>query len=164
MAAMYHFELCRAILVDFRRQLKAGAVCGDGFVGMLEAGQEKTEVMPILPLLLVGLGDHILDVEVDGGVIYRDDLTGQILDPKLVRLAPVEGPGFLRVQTCVVAEGFRGVTSKAAMNCMATTAAGSGSPRNADCPGSFEMPRTPREGAGDGQTSCDCQLGECEQG
>ena len=54
---------------------------------MLEAGQEKTEVMPILPLLHVGLGDHILDVEVDGGVIYRDDLTGQILDPKLVRLA-----------------------------------------------------------------------------
>ena len=43
--------------------------------------------MPTLPLLLVGLGTYIFHVEVDGGVIYRDDLTGQILDSKLVRLA-----------------------------------------------------------------------------
>ena len=87
MAAIYHFELCRAILVGCRRRLKADGVCTDGFIGMLEAGQEQTEVMPTLPLLRVGLGDQILDVEVDGGVIYRDDLTGQILDSKVVRLA-----------------------------------------------------------------------------
>ena len=70
MAAIYHFKLSRAILVGFRRQLKADGICKDGFVGMLEAE-------PIVPLLHVALGDHILDVEIDGGVIYRDDLTGQ---------------------------------------------------------------------------------------
>ena len=62
MAAIYHFNLCRAILVGFRRQLKADGVCKNGSVGMLEAGQEKTEDMPILPVLRVGLGHHILDV------------------------------------------------------------------------------------------------------
>ena len=80
MAAIYNFKLCRAILVGFRRQLKADGICKDGFVGMLEAE-------PIVPLLHVGLGDHILDVEIDGGAVYRDDLTGQVLDPKLVRAA-----------------------------------------------------------------------------
>ena len=61
-------------------QLKADGICKDGFVGMLEAE-------PIVPVLHVGLGDHILDVEIDGGAVYRDDLTGQVLDPKLVRAA-----------------------------------------------------------------------------
>ena len=85
MAVIYHFKLCRAILVGFRRQLTADGVCKDGFVGMLDAGQEKTEVLPsIVPLLHVGLGGQTLDVEVDGSPIYRDDLTGQIPDPKLV--------------------------------------------------------------------------------
>ena len=40
-----------------------------------------------MPLLHIGLGDHILDVEIDGGAVYRDDLLGQVLDPKLVRPA-----------------------------------------------------------------------------
>ena len=68
MVAIYHFKLCRAILVGF-------SICRDGFVGMLEAGQEKTEVMSTLLLLHVGLGHQLLDVDVDGDVIYRDDLT-----------------------------------------------------------------------------------------
>ena len=38
MASIYHFKLCRAILVGFCRQLQADGVCKDGFVGMLEAG------------------------------------------------------------------------------------------------------------------------------
>ena len=80
MAAMYNFKLCRAILVGFRRQLKADVICKDGFVGILEA-------QPIVPLLHVSLGNHILDVEIDGGAVYRDDSTGQVLDPKLVRAA-----------------------------------------------------------------------------
>jgi len=87
MAAVYHFKLCRAILVGFRRQLKADGICKDGYVGMLEASQENSEVVSPLPLLHVGIGDHLLDVESDGGVIYRDDLTGQILNSKLVREA-----------------------------------------------------------------------------
>ena len=80
MAAIYHFKLCRAILVGFRRQLKVDGICKDGYVGMMEAE-------PIVPLLHVGSCDQILDVEIDGGVVYRDDLTGQVLDPRLVRAA-----------------------------------------------------------------------------
>ena len=72
MAAIYHFKLCRAILVGLRHQLKADGICKDGVVGMLEAE-------PIVPLLHVGLGDHILDVEIDGGTVYRDDLTGKVV-------------------------------------------------------------------------------------
>ena len=37
LAAMYRFKLCRAFLVEFRRQLKPEGVCKDGFVGMLDA-------------------------------------------------------------------------------------------------------------------------------
>ena len=40
--------------------MKADGICKDGLVGMLEAE-------PSVPLLHVGLGDHILDVEIDGG-------------------------------------------------------------------------------------------------
>ena len=84
MAAIYHFKLCRAILVGFRRQLQADGICKDGYIGLLEAGQEKTEV---LPCLHVGFGDALLVREADGMPVYRDDLTGQVLDSKLVREA-----------------------------------------------------------------------------
>ena len=84
LAAIYHFKLCRAILVGFRRQLTADGICKSGFIGMLEAQQEKTEVPPLMPCLNVGYGDSLLEVRVDGTPIYRDDLTGQVLDSKLV--------------------------------------------------------------------------------
>ena len=57
------------------------------YVGMLEASQENSEVVSPLPLLHVGIGDHLLDIEIDGGAIYRDVLTGQILNSKFVREA-----------------------------------------------------------------------------
>ena len=86
MAAIYHFKLCRAILVGFRNQLKRDGVCRDGFVGLLEAGQEKSDVQPCFHIG-IGIGSDIYEVEIDGGPIYRDDLTGQVLDSKLVREA-----------------------------------------------------------------------------
>ena len=46
-----------------------------------------SEAEPIVPLLHVGLCDHMFDDEIDGGTGYRDDLTGQVLDPQLVRAA-----------------------------------------------------------------------------
>ena len=52
--------------------------------GMLDAKLEKTEVPPIRHWRMA---DQIFDVEVDGGKVYRDDLTGQALDPRLVRQA-----------------------------------------------------------------------------
>ena len=59
---MYHFKLCRAILVGFRRQLKRNGICKDGFVGMLESKMEKTEVQPILH---IGFNDHVFAVAGD---------------------------------------------------------------------------------------------------
>ena len=85
MAATHHFISCKSILIGFRRQLRSDCTCKDGSVGMLEAGQENSEVVSSLPLLHVGTGDHWLDVESDGGVIYRDGLTGQILNLKPMR-------------------------------------------------------------------------------
>ena len=41
MAALYHFKLCRAILVGVRKQLKKDGVCKEGFVGMLEACPDR---------------------------------------------------------------------------------------------------------------------------
>ena len=84
MAAIYHFKHCRAILVGFRNQLKVDGVCRDGFIGLLEAGQEKGDVLPCFNL---SIGEDVYEVEIDGGPIYHDDLTGQILDSKLVREA-----------------------------------------------------------------------------
>ena len=50
LAAMYHFKLCRAILVGFRRQLKFDGVCKDGFARMLDSEMEKAEDLPVLHL------------------------------------------------------------------------------------------------------------------
>ena len=50
MAAVYHFKLCRAILVGFRNQLRKDGVSKDGFVGMLESGMERHEVWPCFHL------------------------------------------------------------------------------------------------------------------
>ena len=53
-------------------------------MGMLDAKMEKTEVLPILHL---GTVDQIFDIEVEGDKVYRDDLTGQLLDRRPVREA-----------------------------------------------------------------------------
>ena len=66
--------------------MKRDGVCRDGFVGLLEAGQEKADVQPCFHIG-IGIGSDIYEVEIDGGPIYRDDLTGQVLDSKLVREA-----------------------------------------------------------------------------
>ena len=48
MAAVYHFKLCRAILVGFRKQLQKDGICRDGFVGMLEKTEDVPPVLPVL--------------------------------------------------------------------------------------------------------------------
>ena len=97
MAAVYHFKLCRAILVGFRNQLRCDGTYKDGFVGMLEAGQEQ-ETLPG-NCGFVGLCDSVYRLRGDSGevmkvqieheqvAVFRDDLTGQLLDPALVKLA-----------------------------------------------------------------------------
>ena len=86
MAALYHFKLCRAILVGFRNQLKKDGVCKEGFVGMLEACPE--EVPATLNCYSLTSSDgHVLKVQIENDQIFKDDLTGQVLDATLVRAA-----------------------------------------------------------------------------
>ena len=85
MAALYHFKLCRAILVGSRNQLKKKGMCKDEFGGMLDAGFEREEVPAIVSCFnLVSSSGQVLKVQVENGKVVRDDLTGQLLDPILV--------------------------------------------------------------------------------
>ena len=47
--SMYHFKLCRAILVGFRRQLQSDGTCKEGFIGMM-AREHETEALPVYML------------------------------------------------------------------------------------------------------------------
>ena len=59
LAAMYHFKLCRAIIVRFRRQLQSDGKRHDGFFGMLASGMENCKVLPVLQF---GYFDQIFEV------------------------------------------------------------------------------------------------------
>ena len=87
---VYHFKLIGTSLVGFSGHLKQDGVCKDDRIELQNSGMEKTEVLPVLQ---VGYGDQVFDTEVDGGTIYRDDLVGHILGPKLVEAAPIDRPG-----------------------------------------------------------------------
>ena len=84
MAAIYHFKLCRAILMGFRDQLRKDGTYVDGFVGLLESRAER-EQLPVYKL--TDVDGAIFHVQVEDEPIYRDDLTGQLLPPDLVRAA-----------------------------------------------------------------------------
>ena len=98
MAALYHFKLRKAILVGFRYQEKADGTYKDGFVGLTESGQER-EAMAVMSVQIApevvddkvyrlkDKNGSIKNVRIGSEVMYRDDLTGQILDPDLVRIA-----------------------------------------------------------------------------
>ena len=61
---MYHFKLCRAILVGFRDQLRRDGTYSDGFVGMLEAGSAKEQML--LPVFNLTCDDgQVLKVQID---------------------------------------------------------------------------------------------------
>ena len=85
MAAVYHFKLCRAIFVGFRRQRQRDGICKDGFVGMLDAGLER-ESLPVLHLTNKSTGE-VLKFQIHSEDTFRDDLTGKLLNPDLVQAA-----------------------------------------------------------------------------
>ena len=88
MAAVYHFKFCRAILVGFRNQLRIDGICKDGFVGMLEGSMEREDVPAVLPCFNLTNGKGVsIKAQIEGGQIFKDDLTGQPLDPTLVGAA-----------------------------------------------------------------------------
>ena len=90
LAAVYHFKLCRAILVGIRKQLDDDGRTKPGDVGMLDDNFEPD------PIGRGGAGGgglwrfesgkgYVLNMDVaSDGATYQDDLTGQPLDPKLV--------------------------------------------------------------------------------
>ena len=84
MAAVYHFKLCRAILVGFRNQLRKDGTYVDGFVGLLESRAES-ETLPVYKL--TDVDGAILQVRISDEPVFRDDLTGQILPTELVKAA-----------------------------------------------------------------------------
>ena len=57
---------------------------GVDYVGMPDSKMERTEVLPVLHM---GIAQQISDVDIDDEKVYRNDLTGKVLDPKLVREA-----------------------------------------------------------------------------
>ena len=78
MAAVYHFKLCRAILVGFRNQLRRDGVCKDGFVGMLASAMEGEEVPAVLPCFhLTNNKGYILKVHIESDKVFsgRHDRT-----------------------------------------------------------------------------------------
>ena len=87
LAAIYHFRLCRAILTGFRRQLNADGACRDGHVGAIGSIWED-EPTAYTGLYSLRCSDgYLLKLDVSGDEVFRDDLTGQPLDSKLVMQA-----------------------------------------------------------------------------
>ena len=71
--------------MGFRDQLRCDGLYKDGFMGILEDRGEKPDLIPVLH---IGASDgSILKVQVQDSEIFKDDLTGQLLPPDLVRAA-----------------------------------------------------------------------------
>ncbi len=81
MAAVYPFELCRAILVGCRNQLQKDGI----FVAELVGMHAPEEILDILELETNV--EQIFNVRVQGKARYRDEITGQPLIPELVHQA-----------------------------------------------------------------------------
>ena len=87
MASMYHVKLCRAILVGSSNQLTHDGTCNEGFIGMLDSNRERSDIAAQMPLHNIPHASEVFEVQIDSDTIYRDDLTGQVLDPALVGAA-----------------------------------------------------------------------------
>ena len=84
MAAACHLKLCRAILVGFRNRFKVDGKYKDGFIGILEDSMEYEESQVYR---LSDATGEVLHVHIEDEPIFRDDLTGQLLPPELVKAA-----------------------------------------------------------------------------
>ena len=76
LAAIYPFELCRAILRGMSRQLRMDGILHNDCVGMQMFIEDRTETIDVLNIGYQG-----------GAVEYRDDLTGQPVSAELVLAA-----------------------------------------------------------------------------
>ena len=71
--------------------MKKDVRCKDGFAGIFDAGLEREEVPAIVSFVccfnLVISSRQVLKAQIENDQVFRDDLTGQLLDPALVRAA-----------------------------------------------------------------------------
>ena len=82
------FQALPRHLVEFKNQLRKDGVSKDGFIGMLESRKERQEVPTVLPCFhFTNDKESVLKVQVKGDKDFWDDLTGQLLDPELVKAA-----------------------------------------------------------------------------
>ena len=68
MAAVYHFKLCRGILVGFRDQPRKDCTYVDGFVGLLESRTDRERLPVYKPTDTDGA---VLHVQVEGEPLYN---------------------------------------------------------------------------------------------
>ena len=74
----------------FWNQFQKDGVCKDGLVGMLEACPD--EVPATMNCFSFTCSDgRVLNVQTENAQIFKDDLTGQLLDPTLVAAARKKG-------------------------------------------------------------------------
>jgi len=76
-AAQYPFELCKAILSGFKEQLTEDGVLHIGVLGMQVDELKDTDLFE----------EEAAVMALKGEKVYRDAITGQILDPELVEAA-----------------------------------------------------------------------------
>ena len=70
--------------MGFRDQLKKDGTYADGFVGLLQSRKENAD-LPVYKLTDVDRA--VLHIRIENEPIYKDDLTGQLLPPELVKAA-----------------------------------------------------------------------------
>jgi hypothetical protein len=91
MAAIYPFDLCQAILVGFKNQMEL-----DGRKSPGEVGLHALEIAEDAMLHIGGPHGELLKLRVENAAEFRDDLTGQLLDPVLVREARAKEMEYVR--------------------------------------------------------------------
>ena len=87
LAAIYHFKLCRALLVGIPRQLDSDGTTRPGDVGTIDQHWDPDIGHGGGAWKLECKQGCVLNVDVASSSMYHDDLTGQPLDPDLVAAA-----------------------------------------------------------------------------
>ena len=97
MAAIYPFDLCRAILTGFKAQIRCDGRMSPTSVGLQSLmGSDMEDEVPLTMLEAGNSYDELLRFKVDNEEVFLDDLTGQQVDPALVREARAKEMEYVR--------------------------------------------------------------------
>ena len=96
-AAIYPFELCRAILRGFRNQMIADDKLKPGSVGLNCMMRDGIECCGTSEVLAFGnASGEVLKVKIENTDEFKDDLTGQILPAEHLRAARRKEMNYVR--------------------------------------------------------------------